>query len=120
MIYILPVGTTEAEGLPVGIVGSLAQRAKCMLEQNPDEDTTVEMDSDEYTILRDALIACDVEFKVVTGVPDVDSPRSFLYELDGDRVIVYSSLSLRSESPEEAFARASMGEGAEALSSNES
>lgn len=119
MIYILPIGSTESEGLPVGIVGSLSQRLSGMLSQSPEEDTVVEMDSDEYSIVRDALLACDVEFKVVTGVPDIDSPRSFLYELDGDRVIVYSSLSLKEDNPEEAFMRRALGSSDEEHSRDE-
>jgi hypothetical protein len=120
MLYILGPGATLAQSLNEDIVGTFKAKLIEILSSDG-SDRIVEMDSDEYDVLKPTLIKCDIDFRVVTGVPDVPTPRSFLFELDGNYVIAYSSLELKPPEEEKKFLdKFNLDESDEVLSNEES
>lgn len=68
------------------------------------EDLTVtEISNDEYIMVRDLLLSTGVDFKVVVNIPDVESPQSFLFEDNIDKVVSYDLIEFKDKSDGEKF-----------------
>lgn len=89
MIYFVPDGMGEMYEIK-SISGSLHQKLSTILQASDDDDLIVELDDQSYSLLRSVIRAVDVDYSVVINVPDIPTPRSYLYEDDINVVKVYN------------------------------
>lgn len=101
VIIFLPDGAkaTAEIALPF-IEGSFQNKLEEMLSKR---NGLVEITGDEYDILKPLLIKLGYSFKILLGIPGVDSPRSFLSEDDYDLILSYTNLEFTPESETSKF-----------------
>jgi len=103
MNLFFPPDSVAELGITLNInVGSFEDRILAILT-NKESFLVTELSDEEYELIRPILIKCGTEFKVVINVPDVPSPRSFLYEEDVDHIISYDKIELRDKSDADKF-----------------
>lgn len=89
MIYFVPDGMGEMYEVK-SISGSLHQKLSTILQASQEDDLIIELDDQSYSLLRPVIRAVDVDYSVVINVPDIPTPRSYLYEDDINVVKVYN------------------------------
>lgn len=89
MIYFVPDGMGEMYEVK-SISGSLHQKLSTILQASEEDDLIIELDDQSYSLLRPVIRAVDVDYSVVINVPDIPTPRSYLYEDDINVVKVYN------------------------------
>lgn len=101
VIIFLPDGAkaTAEIALPF-IEGTFQNKLEEMLAKR---NGLVEITGDEYDILKPLFIKIGYNFKILIGIPGVDSPRSFLSEDDYDLILSYSNLEFTPESETSKF-----------------
>lgn len=63
----------------------------------------VELTDKEYEIVRELFLYIEKPFKILLGIPGVDSPRSFLSEDNYDLLLSYANLEFTPESESSKF-----------------
>lgn len=101
VIIFLPDGAkaTAEIALPF-IEGTFQNKLEEMLSRR---NGLVEITGDEYDILKPLFIKIGYNFKILIGIPGVDSPRSFLSEDNYDLILSYSNLEFTPESETSKF-----------------
>lgn len=101
VIIFLPDGAkaTAEIALPF-IEGSFQNKLEEMLSKR---NGLVEITGDEYDILKPLLTKLSYNFKILLGIPGVDSPRSFLSEDNYDLILSYTNLEFTPESETSKF-----------------
>lgn len=100
-LIILPEGARAIANIPLPFIeGNFRLKLEQILN---DKGGLIEFSDDEYTLLRDVLLKLGVKFKILLGIPGVDSPRSFLSEDNYDLLMSYSNLSFTPESEADKF-----------------
>lgn len=92
MLYIVPETTGEVHAFPT-LTGAVKLKLNQILVNQ--DDLVVEMDDQSYELFRPVLRACNVEYKLVINVPEVATPRSFLFEDDPTVIISFDGLELK-------------------------
>lgn len=100
-IIILPFGARSAAEIPLPFIdGSFTDKVIAILQG---KEGLVEFTDDEYCVTRDLFLNVKVNFKILLGIPGVDSPRSFLSEDQYDLLLSYANLSFAPENQEAKF-----------------
>lgn len=115
-IIILPFGARSAADIPLPFIdGSFADKVIAILKG---KEGLVEFTDDEYCVTRDLFLNLKINFKILLGIPGVDSPRSFLSEDHYDLLLSYANLSFAPENQEAKFIK-QLRAGNEELGSDE-
>jgi hypothetical protein len=94
----LPEGAVEKEGIAKKInFGSVTEMLVNILQDKEDDLLISELSDDQYESILPVLKEFGVAYKVVINVPDIVTPRCFLFE-DPDYVISYDLLELKEKS----------------------
>lgn len=102
-LIILPDGARAIANIPLPFIeGNFRLKLEQILGG---KGGLVEFSDEEYILLRDVLIKLGITFKILLGIPGVDSPRSFLSEDNYDLLMSYSNLSFTPESEADKFIR---------------
>lgn len=100
-LIILPDGARAIAKIPLPFIeGDLRLKLEQILD---DKGGLIEFTDEEYSLLRDVLLKLGIKFKILLGIPGVDSPRSFLSEDNYDLLMSYSNLSFTPESEADKF-----------------
>jgi hypothetical protein len=104
MNLLLPEGSIHSQGITLHInLGSFQERFIAISSLKAGDVLVTEVTDDEYELMRPLLVKFGTEFKVVINVPDIPSPRSFLYEEDVDHVISFDQLEIADKSDTDKF-----------------
>lgn len=100
-LIILPDGARAIAKIPLPFIeGDFRLKLEQILD---DKGGLIEFTDEEYSLLRDVLLKLGIKFKILLGIPGVDSPRSFLSEDNYDLLMSYSNLSFTPESEADKF-----------------
>lgn len=100
-LIILPDGSRAIAKIPLPFIeGDFRLKLEQILD---DKGGLIEFTDEEYSLLRDVLLKLGIKFKILLGIPGVDSPRSFLSEDNYDLLMSYSNLSFTPESEADKF-----------------
>lgn len=100
-LIILPDGARAIAKIPLPFIeGDFRLKLEQILG---DKGGLIEFTDEEYSLLRDVLLKLGIKFKILLGIPGVDSPRSFLSEDNYDLLMSYSNLSFTPESQADKF-----------------
>lgn len=100
-LIILPDGARAIANIPLPFIeGNFRLKIEQILE---DKGGLIEFTDEEYSLVRDILLKIGIKFKILLGIPGVDSPRSFLSEDNYDLLMSYSNLSFTPESEADKF-----------------
>lgn len=100
-VIFVPEGTRAIAQIPLKFIeGTFKSK---LMEILSGVSNLTEVTDNEYEVLREILPLCDVKFRILVGIPGVDSPRSFLAEDNLDRVISYTNLEFTPEKEESRF-----------------
>lgn len=100
-IIILPDGARAIANIPLPFIeGNFKLKLEEMLKA---ENGLVELNDVEYSIVRELFLYIEKPFKILLGIPGVDSPRSFLSEDNYDLLLSYSNLEFTPESESSKF-----------------
>lgn len=95
-IIFVPSSVEEFKGqLKNGVVlGTLAEKLKIILDSDQPVDSVflVGVIDSEYLMFKELLPMLDIKYRILVGIPDIESPSSFLYEEDKEIVISYFTL----------------------------
>ena len=101
VIIFLPDGAKAIAEIALPFIeGSFQNKLEEMLARR---NGLVEITGDEYDILKPLLLKLGYNFKILLGIPGVDSPRSFLSEDDYDLILSYTNLEFTPESETSKF-----------------
>jgi GTP-dependent phosphoenolpyruvate carboxykinase len=104
MNVFIPSDSFEATGITLHRnIGSFQDQIVNIIGLDPKDILVTEVSDEDYEILRPLLKKIGTEFKVVVNIPEVDSPRSFLYEEDPDHVITFDNLRVSEKSDADKF-----------------
>lgn len=92
-VIFVPVGLSKEEPTLTRkiIEGGFDSKLKYILGE-PEMGVLMSVDDKEFLALKEISPLINLEWRVLIGIPGVESPASFLYEEDKDRVISYHSL----------------------------
>lgn len=100
-LIFLPEGAKAIANIPLEFIeGSFQEKTVAILNEKVG---LMELRNEEYEILRELLPLMNINFKILIGIPGVDSPRSFLAEDVQERVMSYYNLKFRPETEEDRF-----------------
>lgn len=100
-VIFVPEGTRAIAQIPLKFIeGTFKSK---LIEILSGVSNLTEVTDNEYEVLREVLPLCEIHFKILVGIPGVDSPRSFLAEDNLDRVISYTNLEFTPEKEESRF-----------------
>lgn len=97
MRFLIPTTTGEVLHIDT-LVGTFKTKLHALI--TTEADLIVEIDDEQYELLRPVLLAADIDFKIVTNIPEIPTPRSFLFEDDLSLIISFADLTI--EKPENA------------------
>lgn len=101
VIIFLPDGAKAIAEIALPFIeGSFQNKLEEMLSKR---NGLVEITGDEYDILKPLLLKIGYNFKILLGIPGVDSPRSFLSEDNYDLILSYTNLEFTPESETSKF-----------------
>lgn len=100
-VIFVPEGTRAIKQIPLPFIeGSFKDKLIAILAGSSD---LMEVTDNEYDVLRLTLPLCDIKYKILLGIPGVNSPRSFLAEDNYSVIVSYSSLEFTPEKEENKF-----------------
>lgn len=101
VIIIIPDGARAIAQIPLPFIeGDFKLKLEQMLNQN---SGLVELTDAEYGIIRELFLYINKPFKILLGIPGVDSPRNFLSEDNYDLLLSYANLEFTPESESSKF-----------------
>lgn len=100
-LIILPDGARAIANIPLPFIeGNFRLKLEQILDN---KGGLIEFTDEEYSLVRDVFLKIGIKFKILLGIPGVDSPRSFLSEDNYDLLMSYSNLSFTPESEADKF-----------------
>lgn len=101
LLILLPEGAKAIAEIPLEFIeGTFKDRVARIL--NGDRGL-MEVSDREYEVLRELLTDVEIPFKILVGIPNVNSPRSFLSEMVQSRVMSYHNLKFSPSKEEDKF-----------------
>lgn len=100
MIYLVPPKAAEIHNIPNVIAGSFKMKIEAAFANDV---LIMETNDDEYELLKDTLKACDFDVFIVIMIPDVQTPKCFLHEIDDSMIINFNKLDLIPKDDDDEF-----------------
>jgi hypothetical protein len=102
MNLILPEETVAKEGIAKKInIGTMLDKIVNIITLKEGDLLLTEMSDEDYEILGPIFKKYGVEYKIVVNIPEIVTPKSFLFEEDIDRVVSFDMLELKEKSDSE-------------------
>lgn len=104
MITLFPENSVAELGITKKLmVGSLDEKLVQMIQFPTDELGVMEMAEDQYEAISDLIKSFGIDYKIVINIPDIPSPRAFLFEEDTDKIISYDTLNFAEKTEADRF-----------------
>lgn len=100
MVYLVPKEAAEKHNIPNVISGSFKMKIEAAFANDL---LIIETDDNEYELLKDTLKACDIQVFIVIMIPDVQTPKAFLHEIDDSMIINFNKLDLIPKDDDDEF-----------------
>lgn len=100
-LIFLPEGAKAIAEIPIEFIeGNFKDRLDQIIQG---ATGLMEVSDQEYEVLRELLPMIEIDFKILVGTPNVNSPRSFLAEQVQERIMSYHNLKFTPEKEEDRF-----------------
>lgn len=100
MVYLVPPKAADVHHIPNVISGSFKMKIEAAFANDM---LIMEVIDDEYELLKSCLKACEIDVYIVIMIPEIDTPKAFLHEIDDSMVINFNKLELTPKDDDDEF-----------------